>query len=141
MDAGQLAAEFQSAVSGPPDYVALERLCHENISFEALNIMRFKGRDRLLGVVRLDHEVHTGYQAEIVEILVQDETSVCVRSRVSVEASGRMVTPTREYEATGKPWSVDTLNWFHVSDDVITRAVFAFNYLSMWTQGGYIDSP
>jgi hypothetical protein len=140
MDMTKLAEDFVIAVS-TPDWDALEQMCAEDVSGEWLDVVTRHGRDSFMSLYRLDHKVSAGWRAELTEVLMHDAASVCMRLRVSVDGAGPMVTLSREYPATGKPWAIDALVWVHTTNGLITRVITAFNYLAVWTQGGYIDTP
>ncbi len=140
MDTRQIALDLTAAV-GAGDWAALEALCAEDMHSEFLGMMAFEGRKAFVQVSRIDQKKYTDFHAEVLEVLMHDETSVCFRGRVGGVQNGRIITANREYPPTGKPFAVEFLCWLQTTDGLITRVIYALDYLSVWTQLGHISPP
>ena len=98
-------------------------------------------RDEFVRVYRIDHKEYSDFLAEVIDILVRDETSICFRGRVGGTQQGPMVTPNRSYPPSGKPYKAEFLCWVQTTGGLIRKIVFGFNFLTIWTQLGHMDAP
>jgi hypothetical protein len=140
MDTRQLAVDLMAAVTAG-DWSTLEAICAEDVQAEFLDVMALAGRVAFLRVLRNEHRQFAGFHAEVVEVLMRDETSVCFRIRQGGTQNGRIITPRCEYPPTGRSYEVEELCWLRTTGGLITRAVFGLNLLSLWTQLGHISPP
>lgn len=76
LDTEQLPYSLMAAVTNA-DWAALDAMCADDIESEWLDLMKFTRRDAFKHVYRVDHRQHTNFRAEVVELLVRDDTSVC----------------------------------------------------------------
>ena len=90
---------------------------------------------------RRDHKQYSNFHAEVVDVLVHDERTVCFRGRAGGTQDRPITTRSYEYPPTGKAYTFEFLCWLQTTDGLITRAIYAFNPLSIWPQRGHISSP
>jgi len=116
-------------------------MCAEDMRSEWLDVYKFEDRASFVRVYRRNHKEYTDFLAEVIDVLVHDETSVCFRGRVGGKQTGRLITPNGDYPPTGRPYAVEFLCWLQTTDGLITRATYAFNLLSIWAQLGHLAEP